>query len=442
MDWTKIGNETVDLMRAYLRINTTNPPGNELEGARFLAQALDGDGIASETAESAPGRANLVARLTGDGSLGGIVLHHHIDVVYADERYWTVDPFGGLLREGYVYGRGALDMKSTGILQLAAVLAIKRAKVPLKRDLILLATADEEAGSRFGAQWVADERRGWLEGAEYALSELGLIAAGDATRPTPFGSIVISEKTGLPLRLTGRSEPGHGSMPWPDTAPHRLIRALGRLLSAERPPRVLPEIQEYFACMASVLPAGGGAGYERLDASLRDPVFRARFLADRHRAALVRTTFAVTMLKGSEKRNVIPPEAVADLDCRMLAGDDPEEIVDWVRQVIADPHVEVSLTSTPKVPNLSPPDTELYKSLADALRRRAPGVVVAPEIMTGFTDNWVFRRCGLHAYGFGPFVLDEGEWRRVHGNDERISVENLTAGARCYTEMLLDMAAA
>jgi len=166
MDWTKIGDETVELMRAYLRINTTNPPGNELEGARLLSQVLGGDGIASETAESAPGRGNLVARLKGDGSLGGIVLHHHIDVVYADERYWTVDPFGGLLRDGYVYGRGALDMKSTGILQLAAVLAIKRAKVPLKRDLIVLATADEEAGSRFGAQWVADQRRGWLEGAE------------------------------------------------------------------------------------------------------------------------------------------------------------------------------------------------------------------------------------------------------------------------------------
>src|SRR3990172_9414507 len=200
-------------------------------------------------------------------------------------------------------------MKSTGILQLAAVLAIKRAKIPLKRNLVFLATADEEAGSRFGAQWVADERRVWLDGAEYALSELA-------------------------LRLTARSAPGHGSMPWPDTAPHRLVRALGRLLAAERPPRILPEVQEYFARLASVLPAGEGAGYERLEASLRDPAFRARFFADRHRAALVRTTFAVTMLKGSEKRNVIPPEAVADLDCRMLAGEDPEEILAWVRHVI------------------------------------------------------------------------------------------------------------
>jgi acetylornithine deacetylase/succinyl-diaminopimelate desuccinylase-like protein len=231
-------------------------------------------------------------------------------------------------------------------------------------------------------------------------------------------------------------------MPWPDTAPHRLIRALTRLLEAERPPRVLPEIQEFFARMAAVLPEGQGEGFDRLERSLGDPAFRARFFANRHHAALVRTTFAVNMLKGSEKRNVIPPEAVADIDCRMLAGDDPGEIVDWVRRVIADPQVEVSVTSTPKVPNLSPPDTELYKALSGALGRRAPGVIVAPEIMVGFTDNWIFRGMGLHGYGFGPFVLDEGEWRRIHGNDERISVENLTAGVRCYTELLLQMAAA
>ena len=172
MDWSGLGDETVDLLRHYLTIDTTNPPGNETAGARFLAEALGRQGIASETVESAPGRANLVARLRGDGSLGGIVLHHHIDVVYADRRYWTVDPFGGVIKDGYLYGRGALDMKSTGILQLAALLAIKRARVPLKRDLIYLATADEEAGSRFGAQLVADQHRDWLAGAEYALSEL------------------------------------------------------------------------------------------------------------------------------------------------------------------------------------------------------------------------------------------------------------------------------
>src|SRR5262245_233255 len=249
MDWTALGDETVDALRRYLAIDTTNSPGNETEGARFLAERLARDGIASEMAESAPGRGNLMARRPGDRSLGAIVLHHHIDVVYADRRYWTVDPFGGEIRDGYLYGRGALDMKSTGILQTMAFLAVKRAGARLKRDVILLATADEEAGSAFGARWVVEQRRRWLEGAEYALSELGGIEQRHGWT-APLGVIIVSEKTGLPLRLTARSEPGHGSMPWPDTAPHRLIKALGRLLAAERPLRVLPATQDFFARLA------------------------------------------------------------------------------------------------------------------------------------------------------------------------------------------------
>ena len=441
MDWKALGEETIDLLRRYLTIDTTNPPGRETEGARFLAGVLERDGIASECAESAEGRGNVVARVKGDGSLPGIVLHHHIDVVYADRRYWSVDPFGGVIQDSFLYGRGALDMKSTGILQLGALLAIRRAKVPLKRDLIYLATADEEAGSRFGAQWIADHRAHWLGGAEYAISELGFVSTHPGAR-APLGTIVISEKTGLPLRLTARGEPGHGSMPWPDTAPHRLIRALGRLLQAERPLRVLPETREYFRALASVLPGDTGRGLEDVERSLGDPAFRARFLAHPHHAALVRTTFAVNMLKGSEKRNVIPPEAVADLDCRMLAGDDPEEIRAWVERVVADSQVAVEITGEAKQPNLSPPDTELYKHMADTLRRRAPGVVVTPEILVAFTDNWVFRRMGLHGYGWSPFVCDEGELRRIHGNDERLSLENIREGVRAYTEMLLAAAAA
>jgi acetylornithine deacetylase/succinyl-diaminopimelate desuccinylase-like protein len=441
MNWEAVGSEAVELLRRYLAIDTTNPPGNEAEGARFLREVLAADGIASEIAESAPGRANLMACLRGDRSAGGIVLHHHIDVVYADRRYWSVDPFSGELRDGYVYGRGALDMKSIGIIQLAALLALARTRVPLKRDLIYLATADEEAGSHFGAQFVANERRHWLDGAEYALSELGVIEHRPTQR-APLATIVISEKTGLPMRLTARAAPGHGSMPWADTAPNRLIRALGRLLAAERAPRVLPEVQQFFVQLAAARPGGEGRGYEDLATSLADPEFRRRFQRDRHHAALVQTTFALTKLKGSDKSNVIPPEATADIDCRMLAGDEPEEILAWVRGVVDDEHVAVEALRPPKQPNMSPPDTELYKQLGDALRRRAPGALVAPEIMTGFTDNWVFRRCGLQAYGFGPFVLDEGEWSRVHGNDERISVENVHGGVRCYTEMLLAMAGA
>src|SRR5256884_8306249 len=221
IDWTALGEEAVDLLRRYLMIDTTNPPGNEIEGAKFLAAVLGRDGIASETVESAPGRANLMARLTGDGSLPGIVLHHHIDVVYADRRYWTVDPFGGVIRDGYLYGRGAIDMKSTGIMHLAALLAIKRARVRLKRDLVLLATADEEAGSLYGAPLIPHHRRDWLAGAEYAISELGGIEAHAGVR-APLGHIGLSEKTGLPLALTAKSAPGHGPMPGAGTAPQPL----------------------------------------------------------------------------------------------------------------------------------------------------------------------------------------------------------------------------
>jgi acetylornithine deacetylase/succinyl-diaminopimelate desuccinylase-like protein len=352
-----------------------------------------------------------------------------------------VDPFGGEIRDGFLYGRGAIDMKSTGILQLAAVLALKRAGVRLKRDLIFLATADEEAGSAFGAQYIAGTHPDWLAGAEYALSELGGIEI-DPHKRAPFAHIIISEKTGLPLCITARDTPGHGSMPWPDTAPHRLIRALARLLAAERPPRVLPEVQEYFHALARVLPADDARGFEDLAASLRDPAFRARFLARRDWAAMVRTTFAVNMLRASQKLNVIPPEAVADVDCRVLAGDDPDELREWVTRAIDDDHVRVDFAREPKVPNLSPPDTEMYKALADTLARRAPGVVVAPEILVAFTDSWVFRRMGLQAYGFSPFILDEEEWSRVHGNDERISLDNLREGARAYTELLVQMAGA
>ncbi len=441
IDFTAVGAEAVDLLRAYLTIDTTNPPGNEIAGARFLADVLARAGIESRTVESAPGRANLVARVRGDGSLGAVVLHHHIDVVYADRRFWTVGPFGGEVRDGFLYGRGAVDMKSTGILQLAALLALASAGVRLKRDLIFLATADEEAGSAFGAQFIAASHPDWLAGAEYALTELGGIEI-DPDKRAPFAHIVISEKTGLPLCLTARDTPGHGSMPWPDTAPHRLIRALARLLAAERPPRVLPEVQEYFRALARVLPPAAGRGLDDLATALHDPAFRARFFARRDWAAMVRTTFAVNMLRASQKLNVIPPEAVADIDCRVLAGDDPGEVRDWVTRVVADDHVQVEFAREPKVPNLSPPDTEMYKALADTLARRAPGVVVAPEILVAFTDSWVFRRMGLAAYGWSPFVLDDEEWRRVHGNDERISLENLREGARAYTELLLQIAGA
>jgi carboxypeptidase PM20D1 len=247
----------------------------------------------------------------------------------------------------------------------------------------------------------------------------------------------VSEKTPLPLRLTAHGIPGHASLPWPHTAPQRLVRALGRLLDAERRPRVLPETQAFFRTLSRALPDGAAVGYEDLGTALEDRDFRAMFLAHPHYAASVGTTFAVTVLRAGGKRNVIPAEASAEIDCRLLTGDDPEEVLAWVRSVIDDDQVAVETLSPPKLPNGSPTDTTVYRALAAALRTRMPDVEVTPAILTGASDSWVFRRHGLASYGFSPFILDESELVRIHGVDERVSLDNIRAGVRTYTELLL-----
>jgi acetylornithine deacetylase/succinyl-diaminopimelate desuccinylase-like protein len=402
----------------------------------FLAEILERETIQVDSVDAAPGRGNLTARLPGRGVRPGIVLHHHIDVVRADARLWSVDPFGGVVDRGFVYGRGALDMKSVGILQLMAMIALRRAGIPLDGDVILLATADEEEDSEFGAEFVARHRSAWLAGADAALSELGGILDQFALR-RPIAIVGVSEKTALPLRLTAQGMPAHGSLPWPHTAPQRLVRAVNRLLEAERPPRVLPETQAFFATLSRALPAGAGAGYDDLARALQDRDFRTAFMARPHYAASVRTTFALTVLHAGDKRNVVPATATAEIDCRLLTGDDPAEVLEWVRRTIDDDQVTVETLRPPKLPNLSSTDTAVYRALAGTLQSRMPNVEVTPAILTGASDSWVFRRYGLQSYGFSPFVLDEGELFRIHGIDERVSIENIRAGVRAYTELLL-----
>ena len=443
MDWHALGRETVELLRQYLMLDTTNPPGNETVGARFLEDVLGRDGIATETVESAPGRGNLVARLRGDGSEGGIVLHHHIDVVYADRRYWTVDPFGGEIRDGFLYGRGAIDMKSTGILHLAGILAIKRAKVPLKRDLILLATADEEAGSRFGAQFVADRHRDWLAGAEYALSELGGIYPG-AGSTAPFGSIVTSEKTGLPLRLTARSEPGHGSMPWPDTAPNRLVRALGRLLEAERPLRVLPEVQEYFAQARLGAAGRGGAGLRRpralaarreLPARLPGQAPARRDAADDlrgHHAQGKRE--AQRDPAGGGRRHRLPHAA------RRRPGGDRELGARRDRRRAGGGRA--SPTRRPRSRTPRRPTPRSTRPSARRSRGAPPAWWWRPTSWWASPTTGCSATAGCTATGSAP-----SSWATTSGGACTATTSgsrstNLSEGVRCHTEMLLDVAAA
>ena len=404
-------------------------PGNEVAGARFLAEVLTREGIESETIEAGPGRASLRARLPGDGSLGGIVLHHHIDVVYADRRYWTVDPFGGVIADGYLYGRGAIDMKSTGILHLAALLAAQARGVPLKRDLVFLATADEEAGSEFGAQFIADRRPDWLAGAEYAISEIGLIQMHPGLT-APLASIVISEKTGLPITLTARGErrtrldavAGHRAQP---ARPRARPAARGGAAAARAP-----------GSAGVLLPHGRGAarGASRRLRRPRPTAFAIRPSA----SASTRTgstrrwsgrRFAVTMLRGSAKSNVIPPEATAQIDCRMLARRRPggDRRVGAARG--GRPERPGAVRPGPEDPELSPPDTELYKAMADTLRRRAPGAVVAPMILGRLHRQLGVPPRGLHGYGFSP-VRHRGGRAPAHPRQRRAHLAREPARGR------------
>jgi acetylornithine deacetylase/succinyl-diaminopimelate desuccinylase-like protein len=437
--WRGLGEEAVALLQQYLRIDTTNPPGNELAGAEFLAGVLAAEGIPSAIREAAPRRANLVARLRGHGSGEAFILHHHIDVVTANRSRWSFDPFGGDSHDGYLYGRGALDMKSTGILHLVALLAIRRAGISLPFDLIFLATADEESGSELGAKHVVGQYPDWLAGSRFAITELGAVRVEDRYR-RPFGSIAVGEKVPTPVRLTARGRAGHASMPSESDPVHQLIRALARLTATSPSPRVLPVVATYFQRLAEALPIEESVGFDHIEQALAKDNFRHRFLRNPFYAAMVGDTLAVTILRGGHKLNVIPGEASADIDCRCLSGS-AEELLQRLQTVVGDLPVEVhAIGPLVEGPALSACDTPLYAALARGLERRAPGTLVAPELLVAVTDAATFRRAGIQSYGFSPFVLNNDELARIHGDDERISLENLHEGVRCYSEILLDLA--
>src|SRR5437762_3559985 len=250
-EWKALGDEAIALLSQYLRINTTNPPGNEIAAARWLAQVLQRDVIEARIFEPAPGKANLYARLAGDGSARPIILLNHMDVVLASPEYWSVDPFSGLIKDGYIWGRGALDMKGEAIAQVMTLLALKRAHVPLKRDIIFLATADEEIGAGVGAAWIVEHQAGLVKDAEFLLNEGGL-TRGDVRGGVEFYGVGTTEKSPFWLDVTARGTAGHGSRPTPDNPVHRLIRALNRIADWRTPLHVTATRDRSFRDLATI----------------------------------------------------------------------------------------------------------------------------------------------------------------------------------------------
>jgi acetylornithine deacetylase/succinyl-diaminopimelate desuccinylase-like protein len=434
LDWETAGAHATALLQRYIEIDTSNPPGDVTAAIEFLRHALAVGGIASETFESAPGRVNLLARL-GGGHGPAVVLLHHVDVVPADPARWTVPPFAGELRDGFVWGRGALDDKGHGIAQLMTMLLLKRERVPLARDVVFLATADEEVGGALGAQWMVehhwDRIDPWI-----VLNEGGFGGRGLFGVAGPSFLVSVAEKRVLWLRLIARGEGGHGSQPHDRNPNEILVRVLDRLLARPARYRMTPVVAEMLAALAGHADFPASLAMRRAGNPLLFPFVRRRMTENKAARAMLRDTLTVTTLQAGVKVNVIPPVAEATIDCRLLPDSDPARFLDGLRASIDDPRIEIEVLQQSDPGGTSPRDTAAYGALAAAIEAAHPGAVVAPLLTTGGTDSRFFRSRGVPAYGIIPVLLADDDLARFHGADERISVENLRQAAATTFEIV------
>jgi len=429
-----------ELLSRAIRFPTVNPPGDELPLAEWLVDVLRSEGIEAKVVEtpsgdSKLGRGAVWARVPGTGTRRPVVLHSHLDVVPAEPDEWAVAPFEGVTGGGYVIGRGALDAKGITVVHLLTLLELSRRKAPLDRDVILLATPDEETGGRDGAGWLVANRRALLLDAEFLLTEGGGILVGEQGGRHIWG-VAVSEKAPCWLRLVSRGTPGHSSAEPRDAAVPRLVAALERIRSFETPVEVVPEVERMFAALAPYARPEDQAPFENLaNALANDPAFAARFLGDRSQSGLVRNTVTITVLQGGPKTNVMPAEAFAELDARLLPGESCEEFAGEIRDTIDDPGIRIeTLLSIPA--RSSPAETALFRAIVKTAAELDPGAVVVPRVIGGFTDAHWFRDAGVVAYGFLPRWLPPEESRGIHGPNERVSLDNLERGVKTTVRML------
>ncbi len=442
IDWQKVEAEALEKFSAYIRVDTSNPPGNEIRAAEWFKRIFDAEGIPSEVAESAPGRANIVARLKAatQNPEPALVLLSHMDVVPVTREYWTHEPFAGEVRDGVIWGRGTADMKGQGIAQLMAFLLLHRMKVPLRRDVIFLATADEEAGAEFGAGWVAKDRPEWIAGAGFLVNEGARSSADGSGKPIFFGIGTVN-KTPAWLKLTATGRAGHGSVPIPDSAVNKLIAALERLRVYRPPLEVTPPVERALASQALYEKEPWSSRYRNIREFVKQPEARAELSRRPALLALLTNTISITGLHGTTKVNVIPPVATAELDCRILLGWTAERWVAEVKRVIQDDSIKVDILEK-QTNTESPLGTPLSAAMETAVKELYPHAGVALSPSTGFNDSHFFREKGIVSYGFVPFAVPEGDQSGAHGNDEHLPVKSFTGGVRLEWQLVYDFAKA
>ncbi len=421
--WHAVNAETLRHFTALLRIDTSDPAGNETAAAKYLASVLEREGIPVKLLSLDPARANLVARIPGDGSARPIAILGHTDVVGAQRSKWTFDPFGAQRKNGFIYGRGAVDDKEIVTAGLMVTLLLRREHIKLKRDVIFVAEAGEEGTPGVGIDFLVNHH--WEEiAAEFALAEGGsAVAQGGKVR---YVAISTAEKVPRGVRLIARGAAGHGSRPTSDNAVLRLAQAVAKLGEWHTPMRLNETTRAYFERLAAISSPGDADRYRHVG----DPARAAeidRYFEREEPAhyAMLHTTLAPTMLKAGFAFNVIPSDAEAFIDIRALPDEDMARFYGEMRALIGDSNVEIE----PRRPDrpATPPsrtDTAMFRALEHAQRKMFPGAVTLPCLLTGATDMAQLRAKGVEAYGFGP-VVEAGDPGEAHANDERLAEASL-----------------
>jgi acetylornithine deacetylase/succinyl-diaminopimelate desuccinylase-like protein len=436
VDWDKAGDEAVEALREYLRVDTTNPPGNETRGAEWMGAILAREGIPYEILEYAPGRGNLIARLEGGKAEPPLCLLSHIDVVSAEADKWPKGkgPFSGALEDGYVWGRGALDMKGLGALELMSMVWLKRLRVPLRRSVILLAVAAEESDSG-GVQFIVDKHWGKI-GCSQSINEGGLGIHDLLVPGQTVYTISVAEKGTLWLKMTAHGEAGHGSTPAPNRAPDRLVAAINKLKARAPEPVIHPSMYELAARVGH--DAGGIEGFVLTRPSLFRTLVLGKLLENPAASATLFDTVNVTGFFGMKEPNVIPSEVSATLDCRVLPTTTPWELLSEIRSTVADDKITFEVLDAHEA-NESPWEDTFFAAMARHAVDGRKHVVAGPALSPGYTDSLFLRKKGVHAYGFVPFEIKKEELLYFHGRDERVSVANVKRGLRALFRAVVDV---
>lgn len=437
VEWDALAKEGQTILADYLRINTTNPPGNEIAAARFLKNILAREGIEAQILDSAElggSHANLYARVKGNGSKKAIALVNHMDVVPATASQWSTDPFSGEIRDGYIWGRGAIDMKGEAVAHLMAMIALKRSGAKLNRDIVFIANADEEFTSTGALQFVKSNAD-LLKDVEYIITEATENSVVDGK--VKYFAVGVAEKRTFWQKLTVAGIPSHGSRPTKNNPVPRLVAALDKIAKYETPLHVTAGVDKYFRDISRLYPEPRRTWLSNVTKSLDNPEARAWILSDVYWNAYLRNTISVTGMTGSNKVNVIPPEATAEIDIRLLPDTDPAQFLATLQGIVGDTAVHWSTILAPKTPLESPIDTDLFRAIERAAKERAPDAFVTTPMQTGATDRPTYRKLGIVTYAIDPFLTEQAERQKgVHGNNERLSVVNVGYGIRYVYDIL------